>query len=87
MKLEDESGSGLADRGREAAVNQFESRIFPSLERRGGRDQRERPGWLVSGKNHPGCASEERGHYLEARSRPSLERRDISSIPIHSYLL
>src|SRR5262245_20824303 len=55
------------------AVNELESWAFPSFPRRGGRDPKERPGWLcVPDKNHPGCASQGTGLFLGGAPPPLL---------------
>src|SRR5262245_26899111 len=55
---------------------------FPSFSRRGGRDpniaqppRQERPGWLrLERTNHPGCASQGTGPFLEGAPLPLLEK-------------
>src|SRR5262245_11425386 len=45
----------------------------------------ERPGWLCGIRTTPAAPVKERGDFLEARSHPSLERRGMPTIPIHSH--
>src|SRR5262245_49478001 len=67
------------------AVNELESRAFP-FPRRGGRDPKERPGWLcVPDKNHPGCASQGTGRFLGG-AQPPLLRKEGNALDSNSFI-